>query len=44
MLKLQVPENIKVVDHTLDEPMMLADVCKIESFHANHEKRRGCNA
>ena len=30
MLKLQVPENIKVVNHTLEEPMMFADVSKIE--------------
>ena len=30
MSKLQVPERIKVENHTLDEPMMLADVSKIE--------------
>ena len=30
MLKLQVPKCIKVVDHTLEEPMMLADAAKIE--------------
>ena len=30
LLKLQVPENIKVVDFTLGEPVMLADVSRIE--------------
>ena len=30
MLKLQVPEHIKVENHTLEEPMMFADVSKIE--------------
>lgn len=28
--KFQVPENIKVLNHALDEPMMFADVSKIE--------------